>query len=94
MRPNFPDPLYFLAKTELAEGNPAGALPLIDRALKLALRVEWVHFLRARTPQALGRAAESDAEFREFRHLEQARIPSLKTVKKGDEEPAFPLEKR
>jgi Flp pilus assembly protein TadD len=94
LRPNFPDPLYFLAKAELADGNPAVALPLIDQVLKLAPRLEAVHFLRARTLQALGRVADADAEFQEFRRLEQARIHSLKTLKKGDEEPPFPLDKR
>jgi hypothetical protein len=49
--------------------------------------------LRARTLQALGHAAEADAEFREFRRLQQTRIHSLKTLNKGDEEPAFPLDK-
>jgi Flp pilus assembly protein TadD len=88
LRPNYPDPLYFLAKAELAEGNPAEALPLLDRALKFAPQAESIHFLRARTLQALGRAPEADAEFREFRRLEQARIHSFKTLKEVDEEPA------
>jgi tetratricopeptide (TPR) repeat protein len=94
LRPDYADALYFLAKSELAAGKPAAALPLLDRALKSARQVEAIHFLRARTLQELGRRGESEAEFREFRRLEQDRIHSLKTIRKTDEEPTLPLDRQ
>jgi tetratricopeptide (TPR) repeat protein len=74
LRANYPDPHYHLGRIAFERKDYKGALAELELARRLVPDQEAIRLLLGRTYQALGRDAESKAEFAEVRRLKAAVI--------------------